>query len=390
MSSRFRDLEKPNPEHRKDIVLMAAVSGLESLSHPGSQDFIQFSALFPKLFECASQEARRTAVAALSRLETVPDTIIELIINQPVDVAAPFISHYKHLPETILARAIARHGVGHARAAARRFNLSPEGIAALSALNVPEVSRVLQLRGLEQLKERPGGDARAVAGNSSSSLPPLDTVHGTDSATDALRAQLRGMVVRGQPEENPNPANVRNKSSVHHMAELLEASRDFSFAPGPASMDAAVHLERLARFAASGDAHWFATALADAMNASFALAERIMLDLSGRQLGTTMAALGSDEWIIVTALETYFPHMAERGENATRANELVAALERESCRARLDSWLRADAYTNRRPQHVPVLAESIKPRGGSADASRGRTNSDPALRPAGNTARRSA
>ncbi|MGO8485108.1 hypothetical protein AB9F39_39180, partial [Rhizobium leguminosarum] len=48
----------------------------------------------------------------------------------------------------------------------------------------------------------------------------------------------------------------------------------------------------LVRFARSRESTHFATALADALSASRWLAERIMLDLSGQQLATTLTSLG--------------------------------------------------------------------------------------------------
>mgnify|MGYP002014753158 CR=1 FL=1 len=148
MSNRFRDLEDPSAGKKKDIVLMAAVSGFESLTRPTREDYVRFSSLFPSLFENASVETRRTAAAALSRLDHVPDGIVELIVNQPVEIAAPFISHYENLSEATLARAIGRHGAGHARAAARRSNLSHVGLQVLWGLKDESVDRALKLRGL--------------------------------------------------------------------------------------------------------------------------------------------------------------------------------------------------------------------------------------------------
>lgn len=399
MSNRFRELEKPNSEHRKDVVLMAAVSGFESLKRPGRQDFVQFCALFPKLFEAASPEARRTAAAALSRLAYVPDEIADMLLNQPVEIAAPFISHYESLSEASLARAIGRHGIGHARAAARRTHLSPAALSALWALKEPSIDRALSLRGLsvEETFAAPIEVPAAVAETHAPArfeeaappslsmeplsmaslsmadipdlevaeqfldLPPLESLVSADPASERLRQELRDMVAR-QATGRAAPQKFVRRSDVHHMADLLAAARDFDFGEAKRILPQQSHLDRVARFANSGDAHWFATALADAMSSSFSLAERIMLDLSGQQLATAMLALGSQKTDIARALETYFPHLGERAHMASKAELMILALDPEDCAARLDAWVRADAYTSRRTTHVPVMTETRRDR----------------------------
>lgn len=342
---------------------MAAVSGFESLTRPCREDYVRFSALFPSLFENASQEAQRTAVAALSRLTVVPRDIVEMIINQPIEIAAPFISHYENLPESSLARAIARHGSGHARAAARRAHLSHAALAALWDLKDASVERALKLRGLS-IETAFGAEIDipeldALENMGTSGMPPLarlDELNGTDAASEGLRDVLRRMVSPDAPAlaaETPRPA-------LHHMSDLRDAWRDFGPDSVRVGLDRKAHLERMARFAADGNPDWFATALADAMGTGMALAERIMLDLSGRQLATAMLGLGAHRDVIVTALETYFPHLATAIEGRSRAVTEIESLDRDACAARLGAWQRADAYTRHlaEPAATPLDADA--------------------------------
>ncbi|MDP2121722.1 MAG: hypothetical protein Q8K28_17635, partial [Hoeflea sp.] len=129
MSDNFRDLERPDAAHRKDQVLMAAISGLECLERPTRQDLVRFSRLFMPLYAGAHPDVKRTASAALSRLPRLPDDVADMLVNEPIAIAAPFIAHYPLLKESTLARAVARRGAPHARAAARRSDLSPQAIA---------------------------------------------------------------------------------------------------------------------------------------------------------------------------------------------------------------------------------------------------------------------
>lgn len=346
MSNRFRDLEKPDQRQRADIVLMASVSGFECLACPGRHDLRQFAQLFLPLFEAASPEARRTASAALSRLDTVPAEVAEMLTFQPIDIAAPFIAHYPNLSEAVLARAIARHGAGHARVAARRTDLSAAGLVALRALGEPSVNRVLMLRGLveDQPPLVPELDLDELSDDRGSDTPAMydEVSDAARHSSDALRAKLKEMVQR-QPSAKP-----KAKSKAPAPQQPSTVSRRL----------AAAHAARLARFAKPDQAEWFATALADAMASSFALAERIMLDISGRQLATTLVALGVDDVVSRAALEAHFPPLAQSSGATSRAGRLIAGLDRDECAARLDAWLRADRYTSAKPVHVPVLVET--------------------------------
>ncbi|AKI01238.1 hypothetical protein IMCC20628_02540 [Hoeflea sp. IMCC20628] len=380
MSNSFRDLERPDAAHRKAAVLMAAISALECLDHPNRQDLAQFSQLFMPLYAAASSEVRRTASATLSRLPRVPDDVVEMLINQPITIAAPFIAHYPLLKESALARAVLHNGAPHARAAARRPDLSPQAIATLRRLNDPSVEGLLILRGLIP--------APAVAVQSAAApttvpdarplvdAPPLDP-------SEKLRSELRALVTRSPAAKlhSDEPKLQVQVSRPGHRAPAQPLNRPTSLRKAPAASAAQparpetktapkkelsraarrriteVHLAKLARHASSDQASWFATALADAMDSSFALSERIMMDLSGRQLATALIGLGAPSATIKSALESFFPHLAQPSLRHTLATDLIEDLDSESCTARLQAWQRADSYTTGNTNHVPALAE---------------------------------
>lgn len=414
MSDNFRDLERPDPAHRKDQVLMAAISGLECLERPTRADLARFSRLFMPLYAAASPEVRRTASAALSRLKRLPDDVADMLVNEPIAIAAPFIAHYPLLKESTLARAVARKGAPHARAAARRSDLSPQAIATLRSLNDPSVEGLLILRGLIPDPARTPDALRAPAAPAPSPLPtaplpapaaPRDVTRPVVAAppldpSDRLRSELRalaqrgatrpaadrpgasgtaardGMETRGRPGPSPTlplragkPAAAKSTVGTRAPAQPLNRALSPRAAQGPARAPAIpampaparaanpARLDQLARYAKPDQASWFATALADAMEASYALAERIMMDLSGRQLATALIALGAPETTIRASLESFFPHLAQPSPRHTLATDLIASLDAESCTARLDAWLRADSYTNGGAAHVPALAD---------------------------------
>jgi uncharacterized protein (DUF2336 family) len=366
VSDSFRDLERPEAAHRKDAVLMAAISGLEYLDRPSRQDLARFSKLFLPLFEAASTQTRRTAAAALSRLPRVPDDVAEHLINQPIEIAAPFIAHFPGLKESALARAVALNGAPHARAAARRSDLSPQAIASLRGLNDPSVEGLLILRGLIPDPARQAArsvetrfERLAKAELRTVETPPLDP-------SENLREVLRKLALR-------NPGSTVPTRRPGHVAPLNRpvSKQAKSGESGPAATGgtlrhasaatlrrlAEARLNQLARYARPDHESWFATALADAMETSYALAERIMMDLSGRQLATALIGLKAPPETTKAALESFFPHLSKPSMRLTQANDLILDLDPQACADRLSAWQRADRYTSGEAVHVPALAE---------------------------------
>lgn len=358
MSDSFRDLERPDPARRKDAVLMATISGLEYLDHPSREDLARFAKLFLPLFEAAQPSTRRTASASLSRLPRVPDEVAEMLINQPIEIAAPFIAHYPRLKESMLARAVARMGAPHARAAARRSDLSPQGISALQKLKDPSVDGLLVLRGLIPDPARTTG---AASGEQPVVGAPRRTVETPSlDPSEKLRETLREMARRA-PAPSGSPAAAPRNPGFSGQPSRNRPDID---APGTRAPQASaqrlsdMRLHQLARHAKPDHQFWFATALADAMETSYALSERIMMDLSGAQLATALIGLGAPSTLTKAALEAFFPHLADPSVRQTRANDLIADLDASSCAARLSAWQRADRYTSGAPLHVPALAGS--------------------------------
>jgi uncharacterized protein (DUF2336 family) len=109
----------------------------------------------------------------------------------------------------------------------------------------------------------------------------------------------------------------------------------------------------LVRFARSREAVAFATTLADTLSASRWLSERILLDMSGQQMATTLTSIGMDFSDAVFVLEKLYPHLGEAQHSVTRAWMVLDALDAEECHARVESWRRADSYTYL-PEQAPA------------------------------------
>ncbi len=262
---------------------MATVSSFENLSHPTRSELRQFAELFMPLFQASSDEAKRQAVAALSQCENMPAAVALFIGNQPIEIAAPFLAASKAVADDTLITIARMQGAAHVKAIVSRDSLSPKVIDALVALR--------------QSQPRSAGASAPI----------------TESRILGLAGHL------GRADED--------RLGLRTLTDIQEAL--------------------LVRFARSREATHFATALADALSASRWLAERIMLDLSGQQLATTLTSLGMSFLDAVFVLERLYPHLAEQQHNVTRGWMVLDALDPEECHERVEAWRRADRYTYR-------------------------------------------
>ena len=155
-----------------------------------------------------------------------------------------------------------------------------------------------------------GAEARPPSG--------LDRVPSAQPREEAIRQELKGLVRHlSHPKED--------RLGLRTATEMQEAL--------------------LVRFARTREAEHFATTLADSLSASRWLAERIMLDISGLQLATTLVSLNLSDTDTALVLTRFYPHLAERIGDTTRAEALLQGLDPAECDVRVEAWRRADSYT---------------------------------------------
>ncbi|MCX8998484.1 DUF2336 domain-containing protein [Rhizobiaceae bacterium BDR2-2] len=318
MSDRFRDLEKPQPLRRRDVVLMATVSSFEDLRHPTRSELRQFAELFKPLFEASTDEARRQAVAALSQNPNVPQPVALFVASQPISIAAPFLMSSPCLDDETLMLVARTQGEAHARAIVRRENLSPTVVDALVGLR----------------HTRPAAPP-AAAGEPAPPAPVApQPPAGRPVKEERLRTDLRNLVRHVNRPDG-------DRLGLRTLSTLQEAL--------------------LIRFARTRETVHFATALADALSASRWLAERILLDISGKQLATTLVGTGMAAADATFILERLYPHLAEPDGQVSRADRLIASLDPDRCGERVEAWRRADSYTfaqERAAEPDPLVAEA--------------------------------
>ena len=308
---------------------MATVTSFQALSHPGKMELKQFAELFQPLFQASSLEARRDAVAALSQSSNLPTAVTVFIASQPIAISAPFLASSPALTDEILIMIARTQGAEHAKAIVKREHLSPVVIDALVGLRHSAVPPA-------KTKEAPA----------QSDTQPAKTAE-TSKPMESRRVVLKGGPVIQQAL--PDHAEQQRLQREELLRQKLKALAHH-FGPRPEDRlgkrtITALQEALLVRFARARDASSFASALSDVLSSSRWLAERILLDISGRQLATTLVGVAMNPVENVFILHRLYPHLTEEKSGISRAETLVAHLDPDECEARIESWHRADRYT---------------------------------------------
>nr|WP_284739538.1 DUF2336 domain-containing protein [Rhizobium sp. CG5] len=311
---------------KRDVVLMATVTSFESLRHPMKSELRQFAELFTPLFQASSEEARRQAVSALSQCEYVPPAVALFVASQPISIAAPFLASSPCLTDDLLIMIARSQGEAHARAIVRREALSPGVIDALV--------------GLRHVKQRPDATTRPA------DRPKAQSAN----LSSAAAAQVQAPAPAPRPDVAAPSLSEREELLRQQIKQLSgHLNRPSHDRLGLRSLTA-MQEALLVRFARTRESSHFASTLSDVLTSSRWLAERIMLDISGRQLGATLTGLGMNGLDAAYVLTRLYPHLAksESGTEAgtlSRADMLLASLDPVECEDRIEAWLRADSYT---------------------------------------------
>lgn len=302
---------------RKDVVLIATVTSFESLSRPSRSELRQFAELFSPLFSASSEEARRHAVAALSQSDTVPPAVAFFIASQPIEIAAPFLAASPCLDDNTLITIARSQGAAHAKAIVLRENLSPKVIDALVSLQHDRPASPVT-REVEQPSEAREPAPEHVAGAADEERLWRE---------EQLRQRIKALAAHVHRAED-------DRLGLRTLTPVQEAL--------------------LVRFARNREGGMFATTLADSLSASRWLAERILLDISGQQLATTLKALGMDEADALFVLLRFYSHLGNQTNGISRGQFLWNALDAGECGRRVEAWRRADSYTARESEFAPV------------------------------------
>lgn len=331
---------------KKDVVLMATVTSFESLPYPSRSELRQFAELFAPLFSASSEEARREAVAALSQCATVPAAVAFFIASQPIAIAAPFLIGSPCLSDETLVAIARMQGGDHARTIAKRAALSPTVLEALVGMRFdrkaapPTGAAALRTTADADRSRmpRPADIAVSRPGTVPVAIPagmPADTPAAAEAAAITIATADAAEATRLAREEE---LRSRIKTMAGHRPEMADDRLGLRHL---SDMQASL----LVRFARARDMQMFSAVLSDALSASRWLAQRILIDISGRQLATTLKGLYMAEEDALFVLEQVYSHLARVESGERRSVMLWAGLRADECGKRLDAWRRADGYT---------------------------------------------
>jgi uncharacterized protein (DUF2336 family) len=248
------------------------VSAFCSLTRPSRREIAQLEDLTLPLFDSVSVESRRYVAAALSECEYAPAALVRRLCEEPVDVCAPLLVRSRALSDIDLIALIGRHGLPHARAIARRKDLNPTIAQLIKALEKPTLVRVRQPEPIAEV-----ADDSAELAAPAPSPPKLP-----GSAAENARRRLRSMMLAEGEATSVNP---------------FVGSATYG---------------KLRETALTGNAAFFQTALADALDIDFSTARALTEQSSYLSLLAALRALDLSEdrafLITVAVYPREFPH----------------------------------------------------------------------------------
>lgn len=367
---------------------MATVTSFEALAFPSKSELRQFAELFTPLFHASTEEARRQAVAALSQCPNVPGAVALFIASQPISIAAPFLVSSPCLSDDLLIMIARTQGTDHARAIVRRDQLSPTVIDALVGLRHSEPTRTAapaaEAEAMARTTARTAASDRAATaarGTTATTAKDLSAaVAAADSAAAPAATSKPGNKAKSaktakSAAPTPSPADAEaaatattTMSAGEREEQLRDQIRRLAAHVNRPTSDrlglrtiTAMQAALLVRFARNREGGHFATTLSDILSSSRWLAERILLDISGRQLATTLLGVGMEAAEAVFVLERLYPHLARPAPGSTRAEQLWNGLVAVECEDRIETWRRADSYTFHPEQEPATLAPANTP-----------------------------
>ncbi|MEN5276106.1 DUF2336 domain-containing protein [Brucella sp. TWI432] len=131
---------------KADDLLGAAIAAFASITRPSRHDAHQLEDLAFPLIERATTRGKRQAAHALAQIEDAPRRLILSLASEPVEISAPILLRSPVLRSEDLLDIIAKNGLDHARAVARRQSDDPLLKNVLRSFDDPAINRLLALQ----------------------------------------------------------------------------------------------------------------------------------------------------------------------------------------------------------------------------------------------------
>lgn len=265
--------------HKTDDLLAAAVAGFTSLTRPGRYESQQFEDLALPLLETATPRARRQVSAILAQHDVAPRKLVLALANDSIEVAAPLLLRSPVLTTADLIDITGQHGLSHARIIARRQPVDPLLLPILEGFDDPLISQTLTAEPV--ISTAPAAKETSIA--------EVQEAHYVSAAPVNKRVESKPAA----PIRTAPPASVQSLPA-HNLSAL-----SLSSCLQPARAEYLIDMALLI------DGNMFRTALADALDVSYARAETIIGSWPNSQLPLALKAIGltaQDTYLILTAV----------------------------------------------------------------------------------------
>ncbi|MBZ9909268.1 hypothetical protein LB557_24980 [Mesorhizobium sp. BR115XR7A] len=274
-SSDFRQIAIRTQSGKAERLFRAAVSAFCSLTRPSRREIGQLEDLTLPLFDDVSVESRRYVAAALSECEYAPAALVRRLCEEPVDIAAPLLIRSRAVSDIDLIALIGRHGLPHARAIARRKDLNP---------TIADLIRALERPTLVRTRDPEAAPAQSLVVKAQATADSAETQQTPGVAAESARRKLRSMMRTGD--------------------QALAAKID--------AFPGADTFVKLRETALTGNAAFFHTALADALDIDFSIAQSLTAHQNYAPLLAALRSLDFSEdrafLITVAVYPGLFPH----------------------------------------------------------------------------------
>jgi len=311
-SADFRHITVKSEARKAEKLFRAAVSAFCAITRPSRREIAQLEDLTLPLFDCVSVESKRYVAAALSECPNPPAGLVRRLADESVDIAAPLLIRSTVLTDVDLIALIGRHGHGHARAIGRRPGLNP----AIARLVGIIESKVVVLRP----KETASAPGRSATPPASVPIAPQRDTRIPGQAAEDARRQLRAAM---------RPASTLRAAPSRRTA-----------------------YDRLRETVLGGNAAFFQTVLADALETDFHTVREVSEDPSYAWLLDALRVLdiGDEKAFLVTA--ALYPALFGDLQSIRLFLLRYAAIGREDALQRIARW-RAD-----RASHAAAPAQA--------------------------------
>ena len=317
MNQPFRALETASSQHRKDDIVVAAVSAFAARTRPARVEADQLEDLILPILSETCEATKRLAAACLSDLPHAPHRLVMRLCEEKADICATLLLRSPVLQDADLVTLIAQNGVTFARVIARRTAMSKNLRGLLLALGDSTVATLVTAEAAPASCIHP--EIKASKAEISEKL-------------DAARAALRKMMV-----EKPFASAEARRPLPAPLPEQLTAAL-----PKREPMLASSKLRATALLLDDG---FFITALADIHGLSYERAKRIVQRATPSEMMTALHAAGvptADAFIILSA---FYPQIGRDKQEIALFLSRYEMMAQDQSEANVRRWKAEDIST---------------------------------------------